>query len=237
MKWTYAAAMLLAVLAMPSLQAAADDAGAQGGFDCSCEAKSGKGDIDNWNAAGKLDAKDAKKDDLKAQKADAGLHKPTSSADDSKDHMARDVSAKDAENRLEQFLNTADADHNGVFDSHERSTLVASMVECRLEHAQKMIKQFDTDKDGNLSAQERDAASKAIAAAFEKHMESMLKEFDTDGDGKLSDAERKAAREPDLVCNCQFKGDKSKLIDTSAGSSSDQSSPSSSDTGSKSSTY
>lgn len=159
---------------------------------------------------------------MKAQNPDAGLHKPASSEDASKDHLAGGASAKDAENRLEKFLNTADMDDNGVFDSHERTTLVASLVNCRLEHAQKMIKQFDADEDGNLSAQERDAASKAIAAAFDKHVDGMLKEFDTDGDGKLSDAERKAAREPDLVCSCQFEGEKDKPIDTSAGSSSDQ---------------
>lgn len=47
MKWKYAATIVLAALAVaaaPSLWAAADEAGTQGGFQCSCEAKSGKGD-------------------------------------------------------------------------------------------------------------------------------------------------------------------------------------------------
>ena len=154
MKWAYAAAMLLAVLATPSIWAAAEDTQA-GEFECNCEVK----DDDAAKAGDPIKAG-------RAERVEAALEKILSTADvdnngvfdeNEKAAVLKAIVARHIEHapaKLQQF----DADKDGKFSDAEREAARKAISAALHKRMDGMLKQFDTDKDGKLSAAEFKAA-------------------------------------------------------------------------------
>lgn len=138
MKWAYAAAMLLAVLATPSIFAAAEG----GGFECNCEVKGDRkatGDRAEAGLEKVLTAADADHNGMFDDKEKAALLKAIVAR-----HLER------APEKLQQF----DADKDGKFGDAEKDAARTAIHAALQKRVDGMLKEFDADKDGKLSAAE-----------------------------------------------------------------------------------